>query len=81
MRAQPGPPTDAEEEVVEGKTYVPDAEGFKVTLPDGVSTQVRFWRAAAHPTLPRRVAGGEPQFPHARGAHLGEVCAACRDVL
>lgn len=29
-------------EMLDGITYFPDAEGFKVTLPDGVCSQVRF---------------------------------------
>ena len=37
-------------ETIDGKTYIPDASGFKVKLPDGVSTQVRFRRDPQAPT-------------------------------
>lgn len=39
-----------ESETVDGKTYVPDASGFKVVLPDDVATQVRFRRDPRAPT-------------------------------
>ncbi|CAK0860829.1 unnamed protein product [Prorocentrum cordatum] len=48
--ARPREDDAASSETVDGKVYVPDAEGFSVTLPDGVQTQVRFQRDASAPT-------------------------------
>ena len=41
------PSPEAPEEVVKGVAYVPDSSGFKVQLPDGVSSQLRFARDAS----------------------------------
>ena len=35
---------DASEEIINDVAYVPDASGFRIELPDGVSSQVRFRR-------------------------------------
>ena len=82
VRAQPGAPTDAEEEVVEGKTYVPDAEGFKVTLPDGC--QPKCASGTPHPTRRASAQSGgwrTAVSPCPRSTPWRSVCRVSRRTL
>ena len=57
-----------------GKAYVPNAAGFHVKLPDGVDTQVRFYRNPAAPSgFTREWLVANRAFPTPE-THLLEKC-------